>query len=480
MVSVVFSAWHDPVARILNVDLLAVLVAILLPWSTSATAIAVVCWIAALVPTFHAREFLNSLKHPAYALPIALVALAIVGNLWSDASSAQRLYAISPTGKFLVLPLLLYHFERSSRGAWVFIAFLISCTMLMALSWIIAFDPTLSLKPEAEERGIFIKNYIDQSQEFALCAIALAYPIATLWREKRTQLAVALAALALSFLINMTFVIVSRTAMVTMPIMLAVFALIHLRWRSSIIVFSSALILAGVLWTASPQLRKTTYSFSTDYQLYTEQNKATSIGVRLEFWKKSLAFFAEAPLFGHGTGSSRGLFQQAAIGKVGAAAEVLGNPHNQTLNVAIQWGLTGIALLYAMWLVHLLMFRGDDLMAWIGLMVVVQNVSTSLFNSHLFDFHEGWMYVLGVGVAGGSILGARKRGLLPDAPRADFSVGLSLSRNRTHVARGWRIKCWQVQQHGCTRIWQDVALASNCWLWQTSRYFKMKATRRIQ
>ena len=39
----------------------------------------------------------------------------------------------------------------------------------------------------------------------------------------------------------------------------------------------------------------------------------------------------------------------------------------------------------------------------IGLMVVLQNVFSSLFNSHLFDFHEGWMYVLGVGVAGGAV-----------------------------------------------------------------------------
>ena len=42
-----------------------------------------------------------------------------------------------------------------------------------------------------------------------------------------------------------------------------------------------------------------------------------------------------------------------------------------------------------------------DTRAWIGLMVVVQNISSSLFNSHIFDFYEGWMYVLGVGVAGG-------------------------------------------------------------------------------
>ena len=101
-----------------------------------------------------------------------------------------------------------------------------------------------------------------------------------------------------------------------------------------------------------------------------------------------------------------GLFEQAAIGQTGAAAEIIGNPHNQTLNVAVQWGAIGIVVLYAMWLVHCLLFRGDGLIAWVGLLVVVQNIFTSLFNSHLFDFHEGWMYVLGVGIAGGTLLEA--------------------------------------------------------------------------
>jgi hypothetical protein len=43
-------------------------------------------------------------------------------------------------------------------------------------------------------------------------------------------------------------------------------------------------------------------------------------------------------------------------------------------------------------------------------MVVVQNIFTSLFNSHLFDFNEGWMYVLGVGVAGGLLKRQRRCG----------------------------------------------------------------------
>jgi len=89
-----------------------------------------------------------------------------------------------------------------------------------------------------------------------------------------------------------------------------------------------------------------------------------------------------------------------------AQAQVIGNPHNQTLNVAVQWGTIGVVILYAMWFSHFTLFRGEGLAAWIGLMVVLQNVFSSLFNSHLFDFHEGWMYVLGVGIAGGMVLRA--------------------------------------------------------------------------
>jgi O-antigen ligase len=406
--SLVLSAWHDPAARILNVDLLTVLIALLLPWSTTGVAIAAGLWVAALIPTIEMRALLRSLRRPVCALPIALFTLALVGTLWSDASWGARLYAVGPTAKLLMLPLLLYHFERSPRGVWVFVAFLASCTLLMAVSWVVAFEPSLTLKPEALARGIFVKNYIDQSQEFALCAVALAYPIMTFLQANRIRLAALLTVVALGFLANMMFVVISRTALVTMPIMLAVFALLHLKLRTTIIASCAAVLLAAVAWNASPDLRTTTLKFLADYQQTWVQNNPSGMGSRLEFWQKSLRFFSEAPVIGHGTGSTRGLFEQAAIGQIGAHAEIVANPHNQTLNVAVQWGAIGVILLYAMWLVHLLLFRGDGLANWIGLIVVVQNIFTSLFNSHLFDFNEGWMYVLGVGVAGGMALGTKR------------------------------------------------------------------------
>ncbi len=396
---------RSPAAWAETVDVFAVLTALSLPWSTSLTAIFATALLVTMAPFLDVRAFLQSLKRPVCAAPIALFALALAGTLWSDAAWGARLYAVGPTVKLLVLPALLFHFERSERGLFVFAAFLVSCALLAVMSWIVLYHPELALKTWDTHPGIFVKNYIDQSQEFTLCTVALAFPVVSLVRAGRYMLAALLAAVAVGFLANMAFVVVSRTALVTMPLMLAVFGLLHLSWRTNLAIFCVALVMAVAAWSVSPRLQWTVATFTRDYELYKEHDTPTSIGIRLEFLKKSLRFFAEAPLVGHGTGSTLGLFEQAATGSATmASAQVIGNPHNQTLNVAVQWGVLGVIVLYAMWLSHLLLFRGEGLATWIGLLVVVQNVFTSLFNSHIFDFHEGWMYVLGVGVAGGMVL----------------------------------------------------------------------------
>jgi O-antigen ligase len=440
--STVLSAWHDPAARILNVDLLTILIAILLPWSTSGVAIAAVLWVIALIPTLELRPFLASLKRPISALPVALFGLAVVGTLWSDAAWSARLYAVGPTLKLLALPLLFYHFERSPRALWVFIAFLASCILLMAVSWVVAFDPNFTLKPEAAGRGIFVKNYIDQSQEFALCAVALAYPVMVLVRSNKIKLAALLAAVALGLIANMVFVVASRTTLVTLPLMLATFALLHLHCRTVIALLCAAALVAAAAWIASPNLRTTASTFISDYQYTQERNNPTGLGSRLEYWHKSLDFFRDAPLIGHGSGATQGLFEQAAIGETGVQAEIVKNPHNQTLNVAVQWGVIGVLVLYAMWLVHLRLFRGDGLVTWIGLLVVVQNVFTSLFNSHLFDFVEGWMYVLGVGIAGGATLTARR--LHGPAPLPATSCWQAFHRGGSTEAGSGKRVAWKV------------------------------------
>ncbi len=411
--AVIGSARHDPAARIFNVDLAAALIAILLPWSTTAATIAIGLWVFAVLFT-DLRGLPRSLLRPESLFPLALFALALIGTSWSEGAWPERLQTLGQASKFLVLPLLIYHFERSPRGIWIVIAFLSSCIALMLVSFIVAFEPNLSLKlylsraPYKVESGIAVKNYIDQSQEFALCALALVYPAVRLFRTGRPGLAALLVLTALGFLANMMFVVVSRTALVTLPALIVVFTLIHLRWRAALAAVLALMLLAAAGWLSSSHLRNTVGKFAEDYQQTQVYSNASGMGSRLEFWRKSLHFWADAPLFGHGTGSTLALFERAAEGQTGFRAEIVANPHNQTLNVAVQWGLAGVVVLYAMWLSHLLLFRGGDLAGWIGSLVVVQNFLTSLFNSHLFDFAEGWLYVLGVGVAGGMMLAKTK------------------------------------------------------------------------
>ena len=390
------------------------LIALLLPWTTTGLIFALIPWLIAFA-FVDLREFPRSLLRPICLLPIALVALAAVGTLWSDAPWPERIHAIGPATKLLVIPLLIYQFERWPYGHWVFYAFLASCTALMLYSFAVAIDPALSLKlylsrgPYKVESGIAVRNYIDQSQEFALCALALVYPIVALLRQRRMTIAVLLVALAIGFLANMIFVVVSRTALVTLPILVMVFALLHLRRRTALLVVGAMVLLALLLWNVSPNLRTTVAKFSGDYELSVQDGQVSGMGSRLEYWRKSLGFIADAPLVGHGTGSIRGLFASAAAdAKIDPLrGEIVSNPHNQTFSVAVQWGVVGVLILYALWFAHLALFRDEALAAWIGLLVVMQNMLTSLLNTHLFDFTPGWVYVLGVGVAGGMALARR-------------------------------------------------------------------------
>jgi O-antigen ligase len=406
---------------LLCVDLYAVLTAASIPWSTSGVGIFMALWFIVAIPTLDAGLFLRALKRPAYWLPVAFVALAVLGTLWADSPWPDRLQGINPVTKLLAIPLLLYHFERSRRGMWVLTAFVVSCALLMGLSWIVLFAPDWNIATTGAA-GVPLKNYIDQNQEFALCVFALAPLVLVFFEQRRLALAAACAALIAAFFANMMFVASARTTLVYMPVLLVLFAVRYLNRRTTLLLFGAAVASALLVWFTSPYLRQRVERIPAEYQEYAEYNLPSSTGRRLEYWRTSLGEIGKAPLFGSGTGTTRQLFDKGTVGKKGAWAESIRNPHNQTLYVAVQWGALGCIILYAMWYFHLLLFREAGFAAWIGLVVVVQNVLSSIFNSHLFDFHEGWMYVLGVGVAGGLTMRA-KTAIAAPARSDHVSVG---------------------------------------------------------
>jgi len=158
-----------------------------------------------------------------------------------------------------------------------------------------------------------------------------------------------------------------------------------------------------VVWAASSYVRERVTGIYSESVLYEQKNEATSSGIRIDFWKQSLRFIERAPLLGHGTGSIPDQFQRAAAEQRGGSGFLSANPHNQTFAVGIQLGFLGMAVLWATWISQLLLFRGAGLLAWIGSVIVMSNVVGSLFNSFIFDFTEGWIYVFGLGVVAGMV-----------------------------------------------------------------------------
>jgi O-antigen ligase len=382
-----------------SADVLAALLAASLPWSTSATSILAVVWVVVLVPTLDPAPLLRLLRHPAALLPVVLFALAVLGLAWGGTVPwSERFSGFGQFAKLVAILPLLMQFARSENGHWPLLAFFASATVLLVYSWLLVVFP--SLPSNGYPQGVPVKDYVIQSEIFAVCVFALFDRAIAASKEARWRDAALLVVLALIFIANIAFVATARTTLVIMAVLFVLLGLRHFNRIQLAVFFAAVVACAAIVWTSSPYLRDRISHVSTDI----DKRKAapeTSTGARLYFWKQSLTSIQEAPLIGHGTGSVREAFRRVASDP---AQELATNPHNQVFAVGMQLGAIGIVVLLAMWLVHWRLFLGPDATAWIGLVVVAQNVVGSLFNSHLFDFTQGWLYVVGVGVAGGMML----------------------------------------------------------------------------
>jgi O-antigen ligase len=380
-------------------DGLVAAVAVSLPWSTSATGILIVLWLIALLPTLDGASLRRELLSAAGGLPILLWALGAVGMLWADAGWSERIAGLSGFHKLLIIPLLLAQFRRSEQVQWAILGFLASCGLLLIVSWMLVLIPGLAWRGKTP--GVPVKDYISQSALFAVCAFGLIDRAADLWRSGKQRALVLLLAAAL-FIANIGFVATGRTTLVVLAVLALLFGLRKSGWKGGLGVCVIGGMLSAGLWASSPYLRDRVSTAIGEVESYSGNN-VTSAGLRLEYWRKSFAFIAEAPAIGHGTGTIPQLFRRDA-GPDTDRQLITTNPHNQVLTVAIQLGFLGAIALIAMWAAHIALFRDRTHFAWLGLVVVMQNVVGSLFNSYLFDFGQGWLYVLGVGIMGGTVL----------------------------------------------------------------------------
>ena len=380
-------------------------VAVSLPWSTSATGILIVLWFIAVVPD--PRRRIGAARRDDAGRRLAGAAVGArrarhaVGRCRAGASASAALAAFH---KLLVIPLLLAQFRRSERGNWVVIGFLGSALVLLVVSWGLVLTPGLYVARQGQP-GVPVKNYILQSGIFAICAFGLLAQAASSGaRDGGGGSGPGLGSGA----VHRQYLSMWSTgahhscgdggdAAAVRPVV------IRLEGRARR-AGSSAPCSRALMWVSSPYLRaRVSCRRGAGADVRRQRRRhAGRVAARILEANRSTSS-REAPLIGHGTGTIPQLFRRDATPET-IPSLITTNPHNQILTVAIQLGLVGTVALIAMWIAHLALFRDATLVAWFGLVLVTENIVSSLFNSHLFDFSQGWLYVFGVGVTGGVVL----------------------------------------------------------------------------
>jgi len=383
-------------------DAFALAVVVVLPWSISATLFLLVLWLIAVVVALKPSDIYREFLTIAGGTPILLFFLGVIGMLWANVSWAERLGGADSFLKLLAIPLLFAQFRRSNRAPWLLIGFLSSCTVLLVFFDVAAIRP--GIEPSgAGQLGFPVKNATTETSEFIICSFILLFMASDAFRAKRWSLAISMFALAAVFLASVFYVILFPSywfvfqfgTLLTIAALLLLFAHKQFGAKTMLGLLAIGALACSLVYAASPSTRS-------------HINATDLLGIsRPVFWSKSLRFIEEAPIFGHGTGSIGSLFAQSAQGQIGLMAQVTTNPYQETLSIGIQLGILGIAALWVMWISQLYLFRGQSMADWIGLVIVVYTVISSMSDPELFDSHRGWTYVFGVGVAGGVIL--RKR-----------------------------------------------------------------------
>jgi len=400
----------------------AVATAAMLPVSTSGQVIALSIFVVLAILTVKREQWLATIVTPAAAIPVGLYVLIVIGMLWSPTPFAPG-GGVGHYAKLLLIPVAMACAFTPRQGLQIGYGFLAGCLVVLALSFLSFFLPMPPPFRQAMD-GVPLKDNAVQSGCFALCAFALALGGVSAWVEGNRPRAVAMTILALVFLADIFMIFISKTGILMTAALVGLFVVQVEGWRRSLLIAAPIVLIAAIaLWTSAPAQRRLK-EIATDIHAV-DSGKGTSEATlstasRLDFWSKAVEFIGQAPLFGHGTGSTKSLYQSLEATRPSPYGEAVPDPHNQFFAIAIQVGLVGGAILLAMWAVQFSMFIGSSFACAIGQAVVIQNFIGSLFNSHLSTVTQGMLYCLAVGLFGGIVQRAHGSSEMAENPASQL------------------------------------------------------------
>ena len=355
------------------------------------------------------RERLGSLpRNPAVIALVGLFALIAGATLYGDAPGATRHKYLLKYSDLMLVILLVPMFVHECTRRRALMAFGVAMTVTLLLSLLLSMGvlPPLQWLRGDPDNAVVFKLQITHNLLMAFAAFLFATAAAgeaVNWKRQ------ALYALAFLAFVDVFFLVHGRTGQVALLLLTIYFFARHFGWRGFV-----AGVLAGVLavvaaWYLSSIFRDHVVLTTAEYEhskVESAADSASSVGLRMEWYRNTLRMIAQRPIVGAGTG---GFPDTYAAFVSDPAAQKPTHPHNQFLMTAAEMGIVGVAALLAVfiWLWRSAVRIPDLLRRELARGLVLTFVIGCLFNSLLIDHTEAlffvWMAALafaGVGAGG--------------------------------------------------------------------------------
>ena len=254
------------------------------------------------------------------------------------------------TYKALLYPLLVATLlttqDWRNRGLSAFGA---AVTLVLLASWAQLFG----LLPAREITNTFeafrytvFKDYTQQGLQFLMLAsLAAAFAFV----DTRPRVRIALWCLAAAAFANVAFLLQSRTAYLSIACLIVYgsWRVYSARGRSLRTLLTGLLLIAILIGAAAltPRVQERMEAAEQDIAQYTTQNVPTSLGIRLELWRRTLTIAAAAPWFGHGLGEWGREYTRQTRDLPDFEPFRMGHPHQEALLMLAEIGAVGLGMM---------------------------------------------------------------------------------------------------------------------------------------
>jgi O-antigen ligase len=338
---------------------------------------------------------------------VALVALLLAGTLYGDRYPGDGILYLGKYSDLLFIPVFLYLFRDSESRRRAILALAASLGVVLVLSFLLktGIIPKNPLTIGEPAYPVVFKLRLTHNILMAFAAFLFAWLALT---AEPSRFRWGWAMLALFAVINVTVMVQGATGYLILGGLILLVGFDRDGWRGLGIATAGIVALVVTLTIVPGPFQQRLDAITQEAQEWTASDPAqTSAGLRLEFYRNTLAIIADHPVLGVGTGG----FPKAYADKVrGTGAVETRNPHNEFLHIMAQIGIAGLAallcLFYLQWRLAARLALPLERRLARGLVLTI--VTGCMLNSLLLDHTEGLLYAWLTGVLYGGLKSKRE------------------------------------------------------------------------